>query len=443
MISIKWGNPFHSVYTKLFLIIFATGILLFVGIGGIYFHVMREGRAGIWREHAAIYLHHLIDEIGTPPRLEVARRITEQTNLGIGFWGESGEWSTSPLVPEPETARKFHWEVRKEGVRFGWHRRTMMMVVEHEQGLFIFIQLYPEGTDLETLWALVMLGGVLFILSGTYATLRWLFRPLRDLSQGVKRISAGDLDHRVPEYRKDQFGRLSEAFNRMTDRLQRMITARERLLLDVSHELRSPLTRMKVALEFMPKSDLRKNVAHDVDEMETMVTGILENARLHSEYGKLNLAEFSLVPLLQEVAAEFRDQAPGLRLQELPPSVMLTADAEQVRVVLKNLLANAFKYSAPESAPVDLHVQTEPSHIVIEVADHGIGIASQDHGFIFEPFYRTDASRTKTTGGYGLGLSLCKTIMEAHQGTISVASEPGRGSVFRVSFPSQRDSLPS
>jgi signal transduction histidine kinase len=113
----------------------------------------------------------------------------------------------------------------------------------------------------------------------------------------------------------------------------------------------------------------------------------------------------------------------------------LTADAEQVRSVLKNLLANALKFSTPESAPVDIRVQTEQQQIVIEVVDHGVGITQDDQAFIFEPFYRTDSSRTKTTGGYGLGLSLCKTIMEAHQGSISMTSEPGRGSVFRVSFP--------
>ena len=434
MISFKWGRPFRSVYTKLFLIIFATGILLFIGIGSIYFHAAREGRVGIWREHAALYLNHLIDEIGSPPNLAVARQLSEQTNLGIRYQSPTEEWFTAEQIPTFQQAQKWTWRERS-GVRFGWWQGTMVMVVEREQDTFVFIQLYPEGTGFETFWVFVMLGGVILILSGTYATLRWLFRPLRDLSRVVKLISAGDLEHRVPEYRNDQFGRLSEAFNRMTKRIQHMITARERLLLDVSHELRSPLTRMKVALEFFPESDIRRGVALDVDEMEMMVTGILENARLHSEYGTLRLAEFNLVPLLQEVMTEFRGQPPGLHFPALPSSLLLTADAEQVRSVLKNLLANALKFSTPESAPVDIRVQTEQQQIVIEVVDHGVGITQDDQAFIFEPFYRTDSSRTKTTGGYGLGLSLCKTIMEAHQGSISVTSEPGRGSVFRVSFP--------
>ena len=442
MISIKWGHPLRSVYTKLLLIILATGALLYVGISSIYFHVIREGRVGIWREHAALYLSHLIDEIGTPPSLGVARQLTEQTNLGIRYQSPEGEWSTAEEIPTFRQAQKWTWRERS-GVRFGWWHGTMVMVVEREQDAFVFIQLYPEGKGFETLWAFVMLGGVILILTGTYATLRWLFRPLRDLSRGVKLISAGDFEHRVPEYRNDQFGRLSEAFNRMTERIQYMITARERLLLDVSHELRSPLTRMKVALEFLPESDIRRDVAHDVDEMETMVTGILENARLHSEYGKLNLSEFNLVPLLQEVVAEFREQPPGVPLPDFPKPIRLTADAEQVRIVLKNLLANALKYSTPKSAPVEVRVNASAKQVVIEVVDHGVGIGKDDHAFIFEPFYRTDSSRTKTTGGYGLGLSLCKTIMEAHQGSISVASEPGRGSVFRVCFSDKHELLNS
>jgi signal transduction histidine kinase len=143
------------------------------------------------------------------------------------------------------------------------------------------------------------------------------------------------------------------------------------------------------------------------------------------------------------VVTEFRDQPPGVHLTALPPTLLLTVDAEQTRIVLKNLLTNALKYSTPESAPVDVRVQTDEQQTVIEVADHGVGITQDNQAFIFEPFYRTDSSRTKTTGGYGLGLSLCKTIMEAHQGTISVISEPGRGSVFRVGFPSKHDSLAS
>ena len=121
--------------------------------------------------------------------------------------------------------------------------------------------------------------------------IRWILKPVRWLSDGVRQVSSGNFDYRMPVKRLDEFGTLAEAFNSMTGRIREMLHARERLLLDVSHELRSPITRMKVALEFMPDSAVAQGMRADIHDMETMISEILETQRLGSPYGSLNLEE--------------------------------------------------------------------------------------------------------------------------------------------------------
>ena len=124
-------------------------------------------------------------------------------------------------------------------------------------------------------------------------------KPLNWLSDGVYALGEGDLEHRLPEKRRDELGNLARAFNRMSESIREMLTAREQLLLDVSHELRSPLTRMKVALEFIPENSSQDSLQSDVQEMEQMVTEILETAWLKSEHGQLNREKTNLVKLIQ------------------------------------------------------------------------------------------------------------------------------------------------
>ena len=153
------------------------------------------------------------------------------------------------------------------------------------------------------------------ILAGAYLIMRWILRPLKWLTQGVEHVSRGNLDHMVPVKRKGELADLAKAFNNMTQQFKEMLHARERLMLDVSHELRSPLTRLKVALEFLPESDAKESLKEDVVIMETMITEILETARLRNGYATLNLKETDLVPLVQGWLPGLRALPRGWRLR--------------------------------------------------------------------------------------------------------------------------------
>ena len=221
----------------------------------------------------------------------------------------------------------------------------------------------------------------------------------------------------------------------MTSRIEGMLQTKDQLLLDISHELRTPITRMKVALEFLPKSRAKNSLQADIVEMEKMVTGILETARMRHQYAELKKQPTDLVALLKQTAAAFENQPPGIETVDLPPELSVQVDPQQIKTVFENLLSNAFKYSEPESDPVKISVERRASGVRVRIEDHGIGIPQGQLAHIFEPFYRVDKSRSKDSGGYGLGLSLCKSIMEAHKGKIEVQSRPKEGTTVLLFFP--------
>jgi signal transduction histidine kinase len=270
--------------------------------------------------------------------------------------------------------------------------------------------------------------------------LKRLLSPLRALTEGVARLSAGELDVVVPTSTRDEFGTLTEAFNHMVGRVREMIGARDRLLLDVSHELRSPVTRMKVALELLPDGEQRTRMAADVAEMERMIAELLELERLRDGRG-IRTTRQDLMLMVQEVAEGFQYRPPGVRIVSISRETHVDVDAEKVRIVLRNLLENAGKYSLPTSSPVEISVSQNAGVVVVRVTDDGVGIPTDDVERVFEPFFRVDRSRSKSTGGYGLGLSICKRVMEAHGGSIAV-EQPGEGGTsFVLTFPKSQFAL--
>jgi signal transduction histidine kinase len=142
-----------------------------------------------------------------------------------------------------------------------------------------------------------------------------------------------------------------------------------------------------------------------------------------------------LVPVLRELAEAYNSGPPGVCLLAPSSEIVLDIDREKIRTVLRNLLENARKYSLPDSRPVEIEVAEKDGTTVVRVRDDGPGIPEIDLPNLFEPFYRVDRSRSRKTGGYGLGLSICKRIMEAHGGSIAVANNTGRGACFVLSFP--------
>lgn len=350
----------------------------------------------------ADYINYLVSEVGDPPSKERAFQISRRSSLTIGYEGTRERWFTGRhAIPWR------HLRLRDiegyEGVRIGGQGKRQVVVT--------------------------------LLVGGAWLVMRRVFRPLKHIADGVAQVASGNLSHAVPESGSREFATLAHAFNEMTDRVKQMLAMRERLLLDASHELRSPLTRMKVALEFIPQGTARESLREDLVEMEQLVTAILESARLARAGEQIRRQRFDLTAVLGRVTARFGARLPGVRFVVGHASCFIEGDPDLVATVLRNIVDNAVKYSVEGAEPVGVELEERDGQARVTVRDNGPGIPSADLPRIFDPFYRVDPSRSRGTGGYGLGLSLCKSIVAAHGGSIAVESTVGAGTTVTVVFP--------
>jgi signal transduction histidine kinase len=430
----KWFNKiFRSVFTKLLVVIILAGICINLVVGGFFVH-LRNSFIGPFHKNVVQYLNYLIADMGTPPTLDRAREIARQSFLEIRYESPDLSWTTSDALPTDIKGRFSSWHQNSD-IRFGKYRGRHVIEINTEKGRFIFgaSRHLPVERARQRLFV-IMLVLLTLILTAAFFVIRHILRPVKWLNTGVQEVSRGNLKHRVPLKKSDELRDLATAFNNMTDRIRDMLHSKEQLLLDVSHELRTPLTRMKVALEFLADSQAKQSLQGDIEEMEKMVSEILETARRQHKYENLKKQLTNLADLIKQTTAAFENQPPGVEIVDLPSEIEVEIDAEQVKTVFENVLNNAIKYSEAESKPVQVTCNLQKSYAVIRIKDFGIGVPQEDLARIFEPFYRVDKSRAKDTGGYGLGLSLCKTIMEAHGGKIEIDSRPQEGTTVLLFF---------
>jgi two-component system OmpR family sensor kinase len=288
--------------------------------------------------------------------------------------------------------------------------------------------------------AVVLLGSLLFA--------RSLAVPLWHVARVAREFGSGKLNVRARLDRRDEVGAVAQAFDQMADRITALLQGQRELLANVSHELRTPLSRIRVALDLAAEGDAEAsrdalaNISTDWGDLERLVEDVLAAARLD-----LGSAEPGGFPLRRDQVdvADLADAAQA-RAQVVYPSEPLVLDVDPdlpliegdgalLRRVIDNLIDNARKYSEPES-PITLRMRRDGDGIVIAVIDRGMGIDAADLPHIFTPFFRADRSRTRKTGGVGLGLTLVRRIVTAHGGSVDVKSTVGQGTEMYVKLPS-------
>lgn len=424
----------NSLFTRLLLALFLTGLcvnLLVIGFSW-YFH-KKKVRPSI-DAHILQYTNYLLQDLGDPPDQKRAELIAQKSEINIAYHGVSGSWSTSKKTPSLDNLR-FRLLQDNPKVQVAWNRERQLIVVNLSHGSVSFFSKH-KGREARAERLVVLLISLLtMLLAMAYITIRWILNPVKWLTEGVKHISQGDLAYRIQHNRTDEFGELINTFNAMTARISDMLHAKEQLLLAVSHELRSPLTRIRVAHAMLPDNQLKESIGADVLEMEKMIAELLETARLSNDHGQLKLEPVNLVALIQDSVDSFKNQGARIILNMPDYETSLQIDPMRVKTLLNNLLTNAIQHSSQEAGQIAVTLEDNLNEVVVRVKDNGCGINAEDLPYLFEPFYRTDKSRSRETGGYGLGLHLCKTIIEAHQGTIEAKSEVGQGTEFIVRFP--------
>ena len=273
---------------------------------------------------------------------------------------------------------------------------------------------------------------------------RQLTRPLRRLAVAAGEIARGNLAVRINERTQDEAGQVGRAFDTMAGALQQQEQARQSFMADIAHELRNPLTVLRGNLEAIQDGLLEPTP----EQVSTLHGQSVTLSRLVEDLRTLSLASTGHLELRQQnmdlrqvagaVVAGFQPSAAErgivLSLQapnELPP---VFADPERVGQALRNLIDNALRYTPP-GGRVGVSLTAEGDQVAIAVADTGGGIAPEDLPHVFDRFYRADRSRSRATGGSGVGLAIVKQLVEAQGGGVSAQSEPGRGSTFAFSLP--------
>ncbi|WP_433246172.1 sensor histidine kinase [Streptosporangium sp. CA-135522] len=274
-----------------------------------------------------------------------------------------------------------------------------------------------------------------------------LARPVRALTEAAQRMRQGDSSARVTVTATGEVGELSEAFNRMSEHLEQMEVQRKAMVSDVSHELRTPLSNLRGWLEAVQDGVAELDpeliaslveeillLQHIVDDLQELALADAGKLRLHPE--PVNVAD-----LLDQVATAHRGRAEsaGLTLTtRIAGAPELLADPVRLRQAVGNLVSNAVHYTPP-GGRITLSGRLTDGHVLIEVADTGAGIAPEHLPRVFDRFWREEKSRNRRTGGSGLGLAIVRNLAEAHHGTVSVASTPGEGTVFRMRLPVEPD----
>ncbi len=434
----------HSIFFRLLMIFGLSTLALMILISATaHFLATPEGLVNRFLlNNVGQYLEYLTREWGEPPDKDRAEQLSQRLGFKLRISGQNQVWFESEGFPEFLGNEHLRSIPEHPQIEVGRYRHFALARFQHGDFQYLFaIKHAPLAKNIG--WFITALLAIIaLVLAFAHHLVKRLLRPVRDLTEGIQRIGQGELDYTVPlPKRKDELGQLIHAFNDMSQQINRTIKSKEQLLLDVSHELRSPITRMKVLLEFIDNLDMRDKLGDDIRSMEAMVTELLETARMDNPSDALRLQPVDVSALLRETIEWYGDTPPGIITNSHWPPMVIEADHDRLRTVFRNVLDNALKYSRNQQKPVEVNLQQKGRELLIEVRDHGVGIPAEQLELVFQPFYRVDKSRSNQTGGYGLGLSLCKKILRAHHGDIWAQSDYN-GTRFFINLPGTKTDAP-
>ncbi|CAM3955815.1 sensor histidine kinase [Roseateles saccharophilus] len=322
--------------------------------------------------------------------------------------------------------RDWRWRARHHWHQ-GWHHQRAHF--KHSLGarlIAVFLVLALVGSAIlwgamghpyGLLWAVPAL---LLVTGCAFGAIRHMVRPLHALAVGAEAFGRGEFGHRVPVIHEDEIGDLALRFNQMAADIQAMLDGKRALLLAISHELRSPLTRARLHAELVGEGASRDALLGELAQMRDLITALLESERLGLGHRALQLGDCDLVALAREQAQ------PGVTLHIEPDLPVLQLDRLRVQLLLRNLVQNALRHNDAARGAVRLGLVRDGAGVRLSVRDFGPGVPPESLPHLGQPFYRPDAARTRVDGGVGLGLCLCRLVAEAHGSRLELRNaEPG------------------
>ncbi len=394
----------------------------------------RSKFAALFGNHAA----YIIGDIGTPPDIQRAKTVAETSHIQIMISGPDLLWKSSLKITNPDNIKKHktpHQHKNHNNLTFsmGRYQSQHYFIIQKQNYTFYLTGLRPFIREDGYLWAWAALFFCGFILYLSYRAVNWLIEPLKQIKQGAQRIEKGELSYRIECKRNDEIGQITNAVNSMATELEKMLEAKRQLLLAISHELRTPLTRAKVGIEFIDNPKIKQSLHEDLAELDHLINELLEAERLNEKHNALHISPIDINALIKTIKDETPDPNQLIRTHLSDSLVTLNGDPLRITLLIKNLIGNGLKYG--NKKPLDISCIEKKSILSITFEDQGDGISEQHLAHITEPFYRADNARQRQTGGYGLGLYLCKLIAEAHKGQLSITSTLKKGTRITVTLP--------
>jgi len=454
-LSIRWKlTLWHSAMLAGVLAVFGISVYL----------LMQRGFQNRTSESLSMQMTVIEDQLARPRgqtvlRERLERQYARHPAFDIQVTGVDGTiWMRGDRIrdrglPSPSKPAVADHDVFDSFTVAGLGRFRMLSRLTNRSGLPLLVQiatsLDENDKQLGSLMAILLLVGPLAVgctLGGGYLLARHALAPVERMAATADEITATQLDRRLHEPNPDdELGRLARTLNGMIARLERSFEEVRRFTADAAHELRTPLAILRneaeVALRIPQESeqyrDCLENMLEEIDHLSRLSEALLFLFRADAGLGARARDLLSLDQIVREIADHMRVVA-AEQHQELtvdaPSPCHVLGNAEQLRRLLFNLLDNAIKFTPPDGT-IGIRVECAQGQASVIVSDTGIGIAPEHLPRIFDRFYRVDSARGRRTGGNGLGLSICKSIAEAHQGFIEVVSQPGKGTQVTLTLP--------
>ena len=306
----------------------------------------------------------------------------------------------------------------------------------------IFQSIAQIRTDLMLATLLVGILSIVLVL----VISNYLIAPLKRTVNVVRRMSTGQLSLRIPVSGKDEYAILAKAFNNMTEKLEQVEQTREEFVSNVSHEMKTPLSAIKVLSESILLQDTApeemyreflQDINSEVDRMTNITNDLLALVKVDQGQQGLNTAPLDLNMLVEEILkrlSPLAEQKNIALIYEAERFVRINADEIKLSLAISNIVENGIKYT-PKGGTVRVTVDSDYQYALVTIQDTGIGIPEEEQEKIFNRFYRVDKTRDRETGGTGLGLSISRATVLLHDGSIRIKSVPGEGSVFVIRLP--------
>lgn len=419
----------HSLRVRLVVVF----LLLALGLSVIFLAATQRAIGAGWRLAVAPlvtdYVDRLVAEIGTPPSIERALALTRRLPVSVRIEGPRVQWRSHPDQDDRE------WD----GGNGSWQRDAPRLLERQTRdGHRILLGLGDlSWRSQPRVFGMTSLLAALLAIGLAYAYVRRLLRPIDDIRVGVQRFGRGDFDTPIHVRRQDELGELASQINTMADDLQRMLDGKRALLLAISHELRSPLTRARLNTELLPDSQetrtSRDALLRDLALMRDLIGDLLEGERLSGSHAPLQREPVDLRELVDGLQRAHPDLE-RFRLQLAAGLPLVDADPARLRLALRNLMDNALRHGGGDVQPPTLSIcRHGDDGVQFLVRDHGPGVDASQLEHLGEAFYRTDQARRRETGGVGLGLHLARLAMQAHGVTLRFGNaDPGLEASFEL-----------